>query len=69
LESSLGDVVSSVIDSGLQLEHLHEFNTIWYQILPCCKKIEDGKWHLPVNSSVDLPLVYSLKAKKPVTNS
>ena len=61
---SMGDVINSIIQSGLQIQFLHEFPKSCYQQFPFLKKREDGYWYYE-NSEIQLPLVYSIKATKP----
>jgi SAM-dependent methyltransferase len=59
---SLGDVVSSILDTGLDLELLHEqgyTNAPW----PWCVKGEDGWYRLP-EGWPKFPLTYSLRARR-----
>ncbi len=59
----IGSVVSAVIDAGLTVELLHEFDfTLW----PRWPFLEQRgfTWHLPPDRP-SLPLMYSLRARKP----
>lgn len=58
----LGEIVTSVIDSGLQLELLHEYPFAAFHRLPQMKSCEDGLWRLPGDR---LPFIFSLRAWKP----
>lgn len=60
----LGSVVSSLVAAGLELEFLHEFDYSVYQQFPFLVKGEDGLWRNRP-SSPRLPLLFSLRAKKP----
>lgn len=60
---SLGEVVSSVLDTGLHLEMLHEHgytNAPW----PWCVRDGDGWYRLP-HGWPKFPLAYSLRARRP----
>ena len=59
----LGQVVTSLISAGLQLEFLHEFPFTVYQALPFLEQGADGYWHLPGNDADKLPLMFSIKAR------
>jgi ubiquinone/menaquinone biosynthesis C-methylase UbiE len=61
---SLGDVVSSLIDAGLRIEHLHEFPFSTYQFLPFTAHTHDGSVRLTKHDG-SVPLLYSIKATKP----
>lgn len=59
----LGEIVTALINAGLQIEFLHEFNSCCIQALPCLTQGEDGLWRydgLPGG----LPLAFSIKAVK-----
>jgi SAM-dependent methyltransferase len=60
---NLGEIVSSVIDSGLGIEFLHEWPFVAWQQLPSMMKGDDGYWRLPGMDSV--PFLFSVKARKP----
>ena len=61
---SLGDVVSSLIDAGLRIEHLHEFPFSTYQFLPFTQRMPDGTVRLTKHDG-SVPLLYSIRATKP----
>lgn len=58
---SLGDVVDSVLDAGLQLQFLHEFPFAVYRKLPWMEQGIDGWWRLP-NGETRIPFLFSLMA-------
>ena len=60
---SLGEIVTSLIDAGLTIEHLHEFAICCYQPFPCMTKGKDGWWRLPEKYR-DIPMLFSIKARK-----
>ena len=67
---SLGEIVSAVIDAGLQVEFLHEQDWTVYRALPWLVESERGIWRLPKrDGGADrrLPLMFSLSAKKGAT--
>ncbi len=64
-DHSLGEIVSSVIEAGLRLEFLHEFDFVEWPV-EFLVKGEDGRFRLPPGSKGELPLFFSLKASKPV---
>lgn len=64
---SLGEIVTAVIDAGLQVEFLHEQDWTVYRALPWLVESERGIWRLPqLESAPDrrLPLMFSLRATK-----
>lgn len=60
---SMADVVNAIIKSGLQMEFLHEFAKAPFQSFPFLKQADEGYW-IYDNPEVQLPLVYSIKARK-----
>jgi SAM-dependent methyltransferase len=67
-QHGLGDVVTAVLDAGLALDFLHEHNRTVYQQLPFMSRSDDGWWRLP-SEIPDVPLLFSLKAGRPPTES
>ena len=62
---TLSEVVSSVIEAGLTIEFLHEHDYTLYQRWPFLQKRGFGAYHLPAGTP-NLPLMYSLRARKPL---
>lgn len=60
---SLGEVVTSLIQAGLRLEFLHEFPFAAWQRFPCMERDDAGWWRLK-GVEPDLPLTFSLRARK-----
>ena len=60
---SLGEILNSLIDAGLQIQYLHEFPMTVFQHLPMMEERDDW-WRLP-EGSPELPFLFSLKANKP----
>jgi SAM-dependent methyltransferase len=60
----LGEVVSAVIDAGLVVEHLHEFDYTLFPRWPFLVKDESGAYRMPPDRP-SLPLMYTLRAHKP----
>jgi hypothetical protein len=56
--------VTALIDAGLRIDFLHEFDFLVWQ-LPFLVKSEDGRYRLPPDTKGQLPLFFSLKATKP----
>ncbi len=63
-EHPLGDIITSLIKAGLQIEFLHEFPFTAFQAPPGVEKADDGYFHLP-SESPKIPLLFSLRATKP----
>ena len=58
----LGDIVSTVLDAGLELELLHEYPytpapTPWLELR------DDGLWHFP-EDTIPFPVMFSLRARR-----
>jgi len=68
---SLGEIVSALCAVGLHIEHLHEFPMSVCASPPFLARREgerdDGWWHLPDGVS-PIPLLFSLRAHKPLTS-
>jgi 2-polyprenyl-3-methyl-5-hydroxy-6-metoxy-1,4-benzoquinol methylase len=62
---TVGDVVTAVAGAGLVIEFLHEFSATGYRALPMMVRGNDGMWRLPGELHEMLPLMYSLRARKP----
>lgn len=60
---SVGEVVNSLISSGLTLKYLNEFPYQVYNCFPHMEEIEDGKWVFE-EIGPRIPYMYSLKAVK-----
>ncbi|HLF77391.1 MAG TPA: class I SAM-dependent methyltransferase [Dehalococcoidia bacterium] len=60
----LGEVVTSLIQCGLQLEFLREWPLCAWQALPKMTRSDDDYWRLP-ESEPAVPFMYSLRARKP----
>jgi SAM-dependent methyltransferase len=63
-DHSLGEIVSALIDVGLQIEFLHEFDFVEWP-LDFLVEGDDGRWRLPPGARGELPLFFSLKASRP----
>jgi SAM-dependent methyltransferase len=60
----VGEVVSSVIDAGLVVEHLHELDHTLFPRWPFLVRDESGAYRMPPDRP-SLPLMYTLRARKP----
>ncbi len=61
---SLADIVSSLIDAGLRIQHLHEFPFCTSQFLPFTQCMPDGTVRLTKHDG-SVPLLFSIRATKP----
>ena len=59
----LGEVVTALAQAGLQIEFLHEWPFVEWEV-PFLEK-RDGRWWMPGELDGTMPLMYSLKATKP----
>lgn len=60
---ALGEVVTSLADAGLRIEFVHEFPFTFYEQVPWLVK-RDGAWRVPKRMKGELPLSFSLAARK-----
>ena len=60
----LGEIVTALIEAGLQLEFLHEFPYTVYEQFPFVEKTDEHYWKLPGGART-IPLMFSIRAKKP----
>jgi len=65
-DHSLGEIVTALVDAGLRVEFLHEFDFVPWPVAFLVEG-EDGRWRLPDGSKGALPLYFSLKATKPLS--
>lgn len=62
---SLQDILSATLDAGLEIELFREHQFCVYQARQGMVKEKDGLWHMPKGIS-EIPLMFSLRARKPV---
>lgn len=60
----LGEIVTALIQAGLQLEFLHEFPYTVYEQFSFVEKADAHYWQLPGGAQT-IPLMFSIRAKKP----
>jgi SAM-dependent methyltransferase len=60
----LGSVVSALLDVGLRVEHLREYNWSPYDVLPDMEEVSPGRFQMR-RFGAKLPLVYGLVARRP----
>ncbi len=63
-DHSLGEIVTALIDAGLRIDFLHEFDFVHWR-LDFLVEGADRRWRLPPDTKGELPLYFSLKATKP----
>jgi SAM-dependent methyltransferase len=61
---SLGEIVQALIDAGLTIELLHEWPFCDWDLTVTVRH-ENGLWYLPDDIEGELPLFFSLRARKP----
>lgn len=61
----VGEVVTALVDAGLAIEYLHEFDTISWKALAFMEPCGGGLYRLP-EGMPRLPLSYSISARKPL---
>jgi len=64
----LGEIISAVLDTGLQIEFLHEHREVPWRALPSMEPVGPSSirmWQLPAAQRDRVPLMYSLQARKP----
>ena len=59
----MGDIVTSLIVAGLQIEFLHEFPYTVFQMFQGMEKSDDGNYRF-ISQKPEIPLIFSLRAKK-----
>jgi SAM-dependent methyltransferase len=64
-DHSLGEIVTALIDAGLRIDFLHEFDFVEWPV-PWLVEGADGRWRLPPSTKGQLPLFFSLRATKPL---
>jgi SAM-dependent methyltransferase len=62
---SIGDIINAVLGAGLQLEFFNEFSKMHSPVYPEMVKGDDGMFAFP-RMPVELPVIFSLKATKPL---
>jgi SAM-dependent methyltransferase len=64
-DHSLGEIVTALIEAGLRLEFLHEFDFVEWPV-EFLVEGADGRWRLPAGTKGELPLFFSLRASRPL---
>ena len=63
-DHSLGEIVTALIEAGLQIEFLHELPFVEWPV-EFLVEGQDRRYRLPPDSHGELPLFFSLRATKP----
>ena len=63
-DHSLGEIVTALIDAGLRIEFLHEFDFVEWPV-EFLVRGDDGRYRLPPGTKGQLPLYFSIRASKP----
>ena len=61
---SLSSVIGSLLEAGLTLEWFHEHARLPWRLFPSMVEADDGMYDMPAGSP-SLPLMFSLKARRP----
>jgi hypothetical protein len=61
----LAEIVSALLDVGLRITALKEHREVEWQGLPSMVVGDDGRWRLPDRQRDLVPLMYTLVAEKP----
>jgi hypothetical protein len=63
-QHTLGEIVTALVQAGLQIEFLHEFPFSAYRALDGMTKGQDGYYRLSERDGL-LPFLFSLRARRP----
>ncbi len=64
-DHGLGEIVTSLIEAGLEIRTLREYPFVNWK-LDFLTEADDGTWRLPPGTTGELPLFFSILARKPV---
>lgn len=62
----LGEILAALLAEGLVLDHIEEYNRVCYQALPHMVEVSPGVYELPGKQRDQVPLMYTLGARKPL---
>lgn len=62
----IGEITTALIDAGLRIEFVREFQFVGYQGVPALEKPDEDWWRLPDHRE-RLPLAFSIRAVKEVS--
>lgn len=63
---TISDILNSLLKANLEIEYLHEFPEMYFQMHPDLKKHDDGLWRFQT-LKYSVPMIFSVKAKKKKT--
>ena len=63
---NLSEVINALLNQGLEIEHMNEFDYSPYDCFPNTVKNEDGNYYIE-GFERSLPLVYSIKATRGIS--
>lgn len=64
-EWTVSDIVNALIEAGLQLEFINEYEKLFFRMFPSMTT-EDDRWFRLPKYSKKLPLLLTLRARKPI---
>lgn len=64
-EWAVGDIVNALIEAGLRLELVNEYEKLFFRMFPSMTT-EDNRWFRLPEYSRKLPLLLTLRARKPI---
>lgn len=62
---SIAEILTVLLDVGLQLEFFHEHRATPWKPFQCCVEEEDGMFRMPSRMERLVPMLFSLRARKP----
>jgi hypothetical protein len=64
-EWTVGDIINALINAGLQLEFVNEYEKIFFRMFPSMTT-EDDRWFRLPRYARKLPLLLTMRASKPI---
>jgi len=61
---TVSDIVNALLNAGLELEFIHEYEKLFFRFFPGMRS-EDGRWFRLPGLKGKLPLLLTLRARKP----
>lgn len=65
----LASIINAVIDQGLIIDRMQEYDSLEWQLVPMMTRHDDGRWYLPAELRDKVPLMFSLTAHMPKTSN
>ncbi|WP_416841029.1 class I SAM-dependent methyltransferase [Haloferax sp. DFSO52] len=62
-EHTTGEIVTALVDAGLEIEFVHEFPKLCYERFPTLVEGDDGWWRFPIGDP-EIPMTLSIRATK-----